>query len=359
MFPGRAGVVIDAERPVLERRGDGLVADHEVLREVLVVDPEAGGVEEAFFRREVEKQAPAVDFAVSERVGAAEGRDFAVLARGLEHERGPIDRLGARDVIPGVNQRITRALRGDLKSRADRVAALPEVVVAHGGIQTKRGGVRAVAVVEFDRPVKRKLVLHRQLHIHGVRFDARGEGRGDLEVAGLVEGDDVALDIVEIRHAPLGQRGGEPFDFFDVKKPRALDPQTADRRLGDLQHDHAGVDALRRDRDRNGLITLFVICFFEGGPGVFDIFRRPSFAKMAVYRLVHRVAREGLRADDPVFADEESLTRWGVLKWRGFLHGGLGFIPHGACHRQKHNGKAQLHAKRAARRLVCPFVCHP
>jgi len=103
MFPGRAGVVVNAERPVLARRGDGLVADDEVLGEVLVVHAEAGGVEEAFFRGEVEKEAPAVDFAVSERVGAAESRDLAVLSRGLEHERNPVDCLSAGDVVAGEN----------------------------------------------------------------------------------------------------------------------------------------------------------------------------------------------------------------------------------------------------------------
>ena len=152
-----------------------MVANDEVLSEVLVVYAHARRVVETGLCGEVEKEAYAVDFAVSERVGAAESRDLAVLARGLEHERDPIDGWRACDVVTGKNEGVARALRGDLKACADRVAHLPQIVVAHRGVEAQGRCIRAVAVVKLHTAVQGEFVLHSQLDIDSSRCFSNGQ----------------------------------------------------------------------------------------------------------------------------------------------------------------------------------------
>ena len=263
VFAERTGVVIDRKWPVGEGAGNRLVAHDEILSEVLVVDAHTGRVVESGLRREVEKKASAVDFAVSQRIGAAKCRDLAVLARGLEHERDPVDGWRAGYVVTGKNEGITRALRGDLEACANGVSHLPQIVVAHRGVEAQRRRIRAVAVVQLHAAVQGEFILHCQLHIDSSRRLSNCKRGSDLKIGCLVEGDDVALHIVEIRHAALCERRGHFFDPLDVKETRSFHAQAAYGRLGDLQHNDAGIHALGWHGDGNGLVPFVVVGFFQ------------------------------------------------------------------------------------------------
>ena len=140
-----------------------------------------------------------------------------------------------------------------------------------------------------------------------------------MEVGCLVEGDDVALHIVEIRHRALCKRRGHFFDPLDVKKAGTPHAQAAHGRLGDLEHNDAGIYALRRHGDGNGLVAFIMVGLLQRCAGIFNIFRRAARPSVAVERLVHRSGRKCLGTHHAKFAYGKCLRRLGIHDWRWLL----------------------------------------
>ena len=142
--------------------------------------------------------------------------------------------------------------RGHLEIGTRAVTELEQVAITQPAVEPQIRGVGAVAVVEFQRPVQRPLVLHVEVDVHRARFHAlaqyRGhQDRGHAPVRQPVEPDDVLGHPVHVRHGALRQRRCLALDVARQEKPCAIDPQAADLALDDFEFDHAAARVLLRD----------------------------------------------------------------------------------------------------------------
>ena len=114
-------------------------------------------------------------------------------------------------------------------------------------------------------------VFYREINVDRARFEAGMQTRRDASVGELIQCDDVARDLAKFRHAPFRKRRRSFLDLLQRKITRTAHPKPADRLLAHLQdHDPAG-GCLLRHLDRNGLVTLVLVSFFQSGAGLFDV----------------------------------------------------------------------------------------
>src|SRR5690606_29795007 len=135
--------------------------------------------------------------------GAAECGDVAVLLHGLEHEVPAFLTGQGQHVEGGINLGIVLAFRSSLDIEPKGVAELPEIAVAESPAHAPVGGAAVVAVVDFNAAVQGQFVLDVQVDVHRAGQHAGTDFGGDTQAGLLVEGDDVALHLIEIGDAAL------------------------------------------------------------------------------------------------------------------------------------------------------------
>src|SRR4030095_2486564 len=94
---------------------------------------------------------------------------------------------------------VLQALRRYLKTESHRMSRLPQIAVAHRAVETKLGCVRAIPVVQLGAPMQRKAILDRELDVHCPGFNSRAQTRADPPVRQLIQGNDLPLNVVEVR----------------------------------------------------------------------------------------------------------------------------------------------------------------
>ncbi len=201
------------------------------------------------------------------------------------------------------------------------MAELVEIPVADGAVETQAGGVRAVAVVQFERTVERVLVLDIEVDVHGARLDTGTQHGSDTAVAEAVQPDDFLLHLLHVRHVSFGERGGGGLDPAGQEIPRAVHAQAADFSLDDIQPDDPAAGVLLGNDDGNGLETLVVIRLFQGDARGLDIIRRASGTEVRIDGLLDGETRKTGRAVDPVFADVQDNTPLPFRICEGDEHG--------------------------------------
>ena len=192
------------------------------------------------------------------------------------------------------------------------MAELEEVSVTHRAVEPQRRGVGAVAVVELERAVERKLVLDVQVDVHGAGLHALAQDRCDAAVGKAVEGDDFLFDLLHVRNAALGKRRGVALDLAGQEPARAVHPQAADFALDDFQPDDPAARVLLGDDHGDGLIALVVIGFFQGDARLLDVVGRARRAEIRIDGFLDFELFQALRPVDAVFADVEGEGFLGV-----------------------------------------------
>jgi hypothetical protein len=186
---------------------------------------------------------------------------------------------------------------------------LPQILVAHRDRGAQRRGARALLVVELDAAVERKRVLDVEVDVDRAGRNTGPQRRRDATVRPPVQRDDVLRDVLEIRQRSFLQRRRAPLDVVEIEIARALDPETADLVLGDLEHDEAALRILLRHCDADGLQALVVIGLLHRRARLLDVLRALTRAEERIDRGLDLDLRQIVRAFDTILVDVETRLR--------------------------------------------------
>ncbi len=162
-------------------------------------------------------------------------------------------------VVSGDDFGVVGIFWGDLEAETCGVTALPEVVVTDRAVDSKFGSIWAVAVIEFDASVEGRTVLNIQVNINRSGLHSWAENGSDSAIGPLVEGENIASDLIEIGDFALGDGRRLAFDLIEGKVAGTFDAEASDFGLGDLEEEDALASSLCGDGDGDGLEAFFVI----------------------------------------------------------------------------------------------------
>ncbi len=294
-------VVRQRERQILERHAIAVIAETDLLVEILVVQAEGETVVPIAQRLHAVGRHRAKRVAAAQHIGASDGGHVAVglVARELQAPAvGQGHGVRARP-NPGVGRLLGRGEKG----QRECMAALPQVVMAEREHGAQLLGVGAVIVVQARAGAPGAFVFDLEVDVHGAGELALPHQRHDLAAGRTVERRQLDLRLIEVGHLAFLQRRHL---FADLQRRivlRAHHAQTPHLGLGHLQNHDPARHLLLGQVDVHGLITFLVIAVLQSITGRLDVghraFRPEEWVDgfFDIGRVEHRVAAHDVFAD--------------------------------------------------------------